>query len=437
MALVTTPKAEEHNCQYINFAGDSRNCYMTFDSDFNEDSYYTKVLKHSKRCVDCTFVHHSELCYDCIDCHTCYNLRYSQDCTNCSDSAFLKDCLSCKNCIFCANLVQKEYHIRNKPYYREEYEKIVRDMKLEKTTSVEKLQEEFDAFIQQFPKKFAHQLKAEDSTGDYQQNVQRCHQCYDVGDAQDLTYCDALYKARDCQDVSSFGEGVELLYECATAGIDSYHNLFCFEPILGSSDLLYCDELRASKHCFGCTGLKHASYCIFNKQYSKEEYEKLVPEIIGHMRKTGEYGEFFPIKDSPYTYNETVATEYFALTKEQVLKQGWTWKEEEKTVNSSGATAPDDIKNASDEICSTVLRCNKTGRPYKIIPQELQFYRDLRIPIPQLCPDERHDRRMAKRNPRTLWNRECSECKKKFRTSYAPDRPEIIYCGECYRQNVY
>jgi hypothetical protein len=65
-ALVTSMQAEDYNCSYINFAGSSRNCYMTFDSDFNEDSYYTKVLKHSKKCVDCAFVHGSELCYDCI-----------------------------------------------------------------------------------------------------------------------------------------------------------------------------------------------------------------------------------------------------------------------------------------------------------------------------------------------------------------------------------
>jgi len=30
-------------------------------------------------------------------------------------------------------------------------------------------------------------------------------------------------------------------------------------------------------------------YCILNKQYSKEEYEELVPKIIEHMQKTGEW----------------------------------------------------------------------------------------------------------------------------------------------------
>jgi hypothetical protein len=30
-------------------------------------------------------------------------------------------------------------------------------------------------------------------------------------------------------------------------------------------------------------------YCILNKQYTKEEYEELVPKIIEHMKKTGEW----------------------------------------------------------------------------------------------------------------------------------------------------
>ena len=36
-------------------------------------------------------------------------------------------------------------------------------------------------------------------------------------------------------------------------------------------------------HCFGCVGFKHKQYCILNKQYTKEEYEKLVQKIIKQM----------------------------------------------------------------------------------------------------------------------------------------------------------
>ena len=38
------------------------------------------------------------------------------------------------------------------------------------------------------------------------------------------------------------------------------------------------------------------------------------------MKKRGEYGEFFPASMSPFGYNETVAHEYFPLSKEEITK---------------------------------------------------------------------------------------------------------------------
>lgn len=64
--------------------------------------------------------------------------------------------------------------------------------------------------------------------------------------------------------------------------------------------------MRNISNCFGCVGL-HDGYehCILNTQYTKEEYQLLVPQIIEHMMKTGEWEESFPPKLSSYGYNET------------------------------------------------------------------------------------------------------------------------------------
>ncbi|USN57470.1 MAG: hypothetical protein H6766_03385 [Candidatus Peribacteria bacterium] len=66
-------------------------------------------------------------------------------------------------------------------------------------------------------------------------------------------------------------------------------------------------------HCFGCDGLRNKEYCIFNQQYTKEEYNELAPKIIDHMKQTGERGEFFHPSLSPFGYNETVANEYYPV----------------------------------------------------------------------------------------------------------------------------
>ena len=79
---------EESNCRYTNYAGDNKNCYLIFDSDFNEDCQYGEVIKHSKSCLDSSYLKSCELMYGCLDCHSCYNLKYSQDCTNSFDSFF-------------------------------------------------------------------------------------------------------------------------------------------------------------------------------------------------------------------------------------------------------------------------------------------------------------------------------------------------------------
>lgn len=451
MSLVTSPDAEAYNCLYINFSGHSKNCYMTFDSDYNRDSLYTNVLKHSENCMDCSFVHDSELCYECVDCTNCYGLRWSQNCNNCNDSAFLKNCTGCKNCFFCSNLTQKQYHIHNKPYSKEEYERTMAALAMGKHSTCEKIKKDFPAFAQGFPQKYMHGLKTEDATGDHIVNAQRCHNCFDVADGQDLRYCDTVYKAKDCFDVSSFGENIELVYESGTAGIDCYNFLFCFECVISCSDLIYCDECRTASHCFGCVGVK-GKYCILNKQYTKEEYETLVPKIIEHMRNPstglpagkagsgGEWGEFFPHALSCFGYNETMAQEYFPLTKEEVLARGWKWYEGgEKKQNYMGPAyeIPDDITDVKEDISKAILTCAITGVPYKVIPQELALYKQMGVPVPRVCPDERYRKRMALRNPRKLLDRTCKKCAKGIRTTYAPDRPETVYCEQCYLSQVY
>ena len=89
----------------------------------------------------------------------------------------------------------------------------------------------------------------------------------------------------------------------------------------GVKNGIYQNECDNTAHCFLCVGIDRKSYCILNKQYTKEEYEELVPRIIEKMMADGEWGEFFPASMSPFGYNETVVQEYFPLSREEVLKK--------------------------------------------------------------------------------------------------------------------
>ena len=213
----------------------------------------------------------------------------------------------------------------------------------------------------------------------------------------------------------------------------------------------YSDQCNNSSHLFGCIALNHGNNCILNTPYSTAEYEVLCGKIIDHMRSTGEWWEFFPHELSPFGYNETVAQEYFPMTKENVLGKWWNWKWEEETSSYHGlyySPLPIEQYNERiigfeaaqkniDALLDGIIECDITRRPFKIIRQELAFYIEHSIPIPTRHPNQRHKDRMNMRNSRTLYERFCSGCREKIITTYAPERIENIYCEKCYRKLVY
>jgi len=157
------------------------------------------------------------------------------------------------------------------------------------------------------------------------------------------------------------------------------------------------------------------------------------------MQSTGEWGEFFPPHISAFGYNETVANDYIPLTEQEIHVKGWKWRQmqSEKEYLGPPIKIPDSIEEVEDAICEQILLCEGTGKPFKIIPQELNFYRTLGLPLPKRCPDQRHTDRMNRLNPRRLWNRTCAKCGKALQSTYAPERPEIIYCESCYLATVH
>ena len=208
----------------------------------------------------------------------------------------------------------------------------------------------------------------------------------------------------------------------------------CFE----NSNIDYGYYLQHAQNCFGCVGMHHVKYCILNKQYGKEEYFELKEKIIAHMEKTGEWGEFFPLEISPFCYNETVAYELFPLSQEEVIKRGWKWREEELGTKYDGPqyTIPERIEDVTDEILQKILTCEKTGKNYRLVKPELEFYRKMKLPVPRVCPEVRHEQKRALRNLRQLWSCKCDKCGEDIETTFSPDRPEKVYCEKCYLESV-
>lgn len=427
----------DENCTYTNHAGKNKGCYLIFDSDENRDCYYSYSLNQCEDCMDCFRTRKSELCYQCIDCVQCYGSSYLQDCDNCSDSMFLKNCTGCKNCLMSSNLRNKEYYVENKEVSPEDFAKFKAMMG--SYQAQHSARQRFAKLKLEYPQRFRHGVQNEDVIGDYLVKCKNAHYCFDSEELWDCRHVtQGFMPLKNCMDIHECGDG-ELLYECSVAGYNIHGCLFCNHTLAQMTNLMYCSLTPHCKDCFGCIGLNRKQYCILNKQYTKEEYEALVPKIVEHMRTTKEWGEFFPIEISTYGYNETLAQDYFPMTKEVVTSKNWQWHDDiEKEGQYMGppVTVPDTITEAGDEVCQQIMTCEVTGKQYKIIPQELEFYKKMNIPLPHKSFFQRHKERMELRNTRILHDRQCAKCGVNIQTTYAPGRPETVYCEECYRASL-
>jgi len=432
------------NSDYAHDGYRLKNCYLIFDGEQAQDSYYGEVYALIRDCSDFYYIKQCELCYECIHCQGCFNLRHSRFCNNCSDSMFLLDCSSCRNCIGCTNLHQKDHHIFNKPFSKKEYEQQMTAMNLHTFSGIRALKERAEAFFLTHPRKAMRNVMSEEATGDNLTSCKNVHDSFDCMDMRDGRYCtNCIMGGTDAQDIDAWGDHMTLVYNCAYVGAGVDHLIACYYQSFGASNLcysIYC--LQGTRDSFGCVGLKKMQHCILNKQYSKEEYEQLVPRIIGQMREEGIWGEFFPLPVSAFAYNETVAQDYFPLTKEEVLQRGWKWRDRQEEMSEvskviDGKLLPESIESVPDDVLQWAIRCEVTGKLFRIQPSELALYRKLNIPLPRRHFDVRHAARMQRRNPRKLWKRQCQKCKKRIETTYAPERPEIVYCEGCYLKEVY
>lgn len=210
---------------------------------------------------------------------------------------------------------------------------------------------------------------------------------------------------------------------------------FCFN-LFTSNDVVLCDSLISCSNCIASVGLKHGEYSILNKEYSKEEYLKIQEELF----KKGELSDFPSPAFSTFAYNETAAGDYYRVTEEEAVSNGYRWQHDTtKTTGKETMTpenVPDNIKYVNEEILKEILRCVKCDRNYRIVKVELDMLKSFGLPLPRECPFCRMAARRAERRPYELYARPCAKCGNEMQTSYAPDRPEVVYCESCYQREV-
>lgn len=441
------------NSPYTHRITSPKNSYMVFRATYPENTFYSYLGTNMRDCCDISWATDPELCYESVNCENCYNTKFLQDSINCRDSSFLYACRNCSNCTGCVNLVNKEFHIFNQQYTKEDYFQKLSELKLNTYSGIESMKKEFDEYRKKFPQKAVYSIKSEDVSGNFFSNCKNVRQSFDCVGVKDGKFLFSVFSAEDCMDYFEWGNKAELVYESENCGLDISRVYFSTQCWMGATDLYYCNSCPGAQNCFGCVGLKKGEYSILNKKYSKEEYEILKEKIIKQMKEMpymdGEleyrFGEHFPNSFSDFSYSESAANYFFPLSKEEIIKRGYRYKEREKknyktTIRSEDL--PETIEEVTDSILNEVIECGEKDSPYsvgayRITINELNFYRRMDIPLPRVCFDVRFMRRLAKRPFMRLYARNCSKCNTEVQTAYTEDYAPILYCEECYKQEIY
>lgn len=414
------------NSPFTSMTGYCKNCHLVNCSENCENCYYGKLIQNSKDVMDSAYAYNSELLYECFSVKNCYNCTYLSYSQNCTDCFFSENLRGCNNCFLSSNLVNKEYYFKNEQLSKEEYEKRVKEY-LGSEEGIARAKKEWHELRKNRIHKGVNNINCENCTGDFLINCKNCFDCFDLSDSEDCRYITVGVDVKDSQDCNNIYIKNELCYEVLSA-IEIYQTLFSLY-VFHSQNVMYSQHCHNSKNLFGCSGLRKKEYCILNKQYTKEEYEELVPRIIEHMKKTGEWGQHFPLEHGFFGYNETVAQQYLPLTKERALEGGFRWHEE-----MTKDRKPASIKGNPLE---SIFACENCDKNFKLISQELKRLEEVGLAIPTKCPDCRLNERLMIRNPRRLYERKCDKCSVKIDSTFAPERPEKVYCEACYLEEVY
>ncbi len=406
--LVSLVMGDSENSDYTNYAMWNKNCYMVSSSDYNQDCFYSSYIFRCSDSSDCIFTSDCELSYGCVDTKKSYRGVFLQNCSSVNNSAFCYACRNCENCFGCVNLRNKKNHIFNKPASAEEVDRL-KAWLMSNRVNLRRFRDDFLKFKIRFPHKAYEMEGCEGSSGNHLVRCKNAENCFDLVESEDCSNCTLGIGAKDCTD--SIGvPNAELCHQVVGCPANyAVRNSVLIWP--KSSYLEYCLFSRSSSKCFGCVSLNKNEYCILNKQYSREDYEVIVTKLKEELK-----GQFFPRGLSPFAYNETAAQDYYPLRREEALAKGYKWRD----------------LHATSIIVPGMPECSSCGRSFKVTSQEKDLYKKIGICEPDKCFDCRHKELMLMREPRHVWDRECSKCGCDVKSSFHPDRPEVICCEKCY-----
>ncbi len=383
-----------------------KNCYFTYGGLEMSDSCYADLSVSCNHVVDVVACFRSEWCYECVACAECSQMAYSERCEACQRVFFSADCYDCKDCFGCINLRKKQYCFLNEQLDEVTYKTRLASIDLRDPKVVAAWRERVRTEVWNVaPRKACSTYTSERSTGD---EIVSCKDVEGVGlvEVERSRSSYGLSVSRDCVDMLTAVEAER----CASGmfGVNNYECVACV-AVQSCVQVEYSEFMYACEQCFGCIGLRHKKFCLFNIQYTEEAYWKLVDQIKTCMVEEGTYGEPLPYDASLFAYNGSFALAIDPLNETEAKRIGARWYR--------------------------FPEMNGT-RPFRTVKPEIELIETLGVALPTEHPTMRRLRRMKDLQPFTLIDRICDQCQVIVRSRYRPSVVEKVLCEKCYEERL-
>ena len=119
------------------------------------------------------------------------------------------------------------------------------------------------------------------SYGNYFYRNKNSYLLFDALGNEDSSYMFDAYHSKTCFDITQSSEN-QLSYEVTdSASLFNCHHMVWCAYCQDSAYLFDCSNVS---HCLGCVGINRKDeYCILNRKFSKEEYERISKEILADL----------------------------------------------------------------------------------------------------------------------------------------------------------
>lgn len=384
---------QNENADFSDVVFGAKNVYLSFTlwNHSENIAYSTVVYTHCTNVYNSVKVtNNSQNIYYCKSITQSFNIYYSRYINNSTDIWFSSNLTGCRDCIMCDNLVNQQYCIKNISYDKEIYE--------QKRNEILSHKSSFDEYFT-VVSNTAINYDAENCHGEwvsFSSNIDNGYYVTRATNGRNMMFVEGINHANNYYDVFEAGVNSDDFYAVSNAGTWASH-LYCSRQVESSTHLFYCYYMENCSYCLGCIGLKNVSYYILNKQYTKDEWHKLVDQIFTNMEKDWILWSVWPWWINPFYFNDTAA--YLidpSFTKEEVTKLWYLWRDEPVKVDipewvdvmkvielHQFESFDSDGNRCIDPSILTKIIVDQQGNYYRIIKMEYDFLVKYWLPLPR------------------------------------------------------